>query len=164
MTTQEFYEQVTDVADVINFCNDNSLYDVIEDIYDNDAKDDYYNECLSDMARSADSWRDLYRQLDDIPDGYDWYRRDEYGEFEGMDGGDVDSLIEDALIAAQEEGIVCDDEPEKEEDEEPEEEEALYEVKDVSAMLGLFADARIASASVRKEVSEPATEYVPIPW
>lgn len=79
------------MSDLYNFCANNRGYDhVIEDIYAEDALDDFVN---NEVINYTD-WRDLYNFLDDIPTGYDWYRIDCYGDITGID----DSEFEDIKI------------------------------------------------------------------
>lgn len=78
------------------FCYDNDC-GICDDIYDDESKDDYINEHLSDMADDADSWQSLYRTLDDIPTGYDYYRLDDYGEFNGLGDDDFEDYKDEVL-------------------------------------------------------------------
>lgn len=96
MTRQEFIDDVTTWSELLSFCYDEDCT-ICEDVYSDDSKNEYYDEELVDMARNAGSWQELYDQLGDIPDGYDYYIRDYYGEFRGADDDDFDSYKEDVL-------------------------------------------------------------------
>lgn len=115
MTRQEFLDDVCSFDELRDFCYDNDCT-ICDDIYDDDSKDDYINEHLSDMADDADSWQSLYRTLEDIPTGYDYYRLDDYGDFNGLDDDDFEDYKNDVLEW-------MDDGEYWEEDEDPEEEE-----------------------------------------
>lgn len=93
MTRQEFLDDVCDFSELREFCYDNDC-GICDDIYDDESKDDYINEHLSDMA---DDWRSLYRILDDIPTGYDYYRLDDYGDFNGLDDDDFEDYKDEVL-------------------------------------------------------------------
>ena len=96
MTRQEFIDDVTTWSELLSFCDDEGCT-LCEDVYSDDSKNEYYDEELVDMARNAGSWQELYNQLEDIPDGYEYYIRDDYGEFRGADDADFDSHKEDVL-------------------------------------------------------------------
>lgn len=95
MTREEFIENVQSWSDLLDFCYDEGC-DYCEDVYDDDAKDDYFDSEIISMARNADDWRDLYRQLEDIPTGYDYYIYDDYG-WHGAEEADFDSHKSDVL-------------------------------------------------------------------
>lgn len=94
MTRQEFIDDILDMSDLYNFCANTRGYDhVIEDIYAEDALDDYVNNEVS----SYTDWRDLYNFLEDIPTGYDWYRIGYYGEITGIDDSEFEDIKSDLL-------------------------------------------------------------------
>ena len=94
MTRQEFIDDILDMSDLYNFCANTRGYDhVIEDIYAEDALDDYVNNEVS----SYTDWRDLYNFLEDIPTGYDWYRIDYYGDITGIDDSEFEDIKSDLL-------------------------------------------------------------------
>lgn len=112
MTRQEFIDDVVGWPDLISFCCDYG-YDYIDDIYSEDARDDYINEHLVEMARNADDWSSLYDELSEIPTGYDYYRLTDYGEWEGLGNhGDFDDFKNDVLEWADDEDIWEEDEEE----------------------------------------------------
>lgn len=94
MTRQEFIDDILDMSDLYNFCANTRGYDhVIEDIYAEDALDDFVN---NEVINYTD-WRDLYNFLDDIPTGYDWYRIDCYGDITGIDDSEFEDIKSDLL-------------------------------------------------------------------
>lgn len=94
MTRQEFIDDILDMSDLYNFCANTRGYDhVIEDIYAEDALDDFVNNEVSNYT----DWRDLYSFLNDIPTGYDWYRIDCYGDITGIDDSEFEDIKSDLL-------------------------------------------------------------------
>lgn len=134
MTRNEFLEDVTTFSDLKDFCY-NENCSILEDVYDEEGRDDYINECLMDWARE-DSWQDLYGRLDNIPTGYDWYRYDDYGDWCGLDDGDFEEYKGDVLEWADDNGVWDDDEEEDVEEDcfedEPEDDEPAPEEEDFS--------------------------------
>lgn len=124
MTREEFIENVTCWSDLISFC-DNEGCSYCEDIYDEYAKDEYFDDCIVDMARNADGWADLYRELDEIPTGYDYYISDDYG-WHGADDDDFDEYKSDVLSWGDDREV-WDEEEEDEFDELLDEEDEIDE-------------------------------------
>lgn len=94
MTRQEFIDDILDMSDLYNFCANTRGYDhVIEDVYTEDALDDFVNNEVSNYT----DWRDLYSFLNDIPTGYDWYRIDCYGDITGIDDSEFEDIKSDLL-------------------------------------------------------------------
>lgn len=95
MTRQEFIDDIRYWSDLIDFCSDNGC-DYCEDIYDSDAWNDYVNDDVAEMARN-DGWRDILSVLQgyDEISGYDYYRRNDYGEWIGLDDDDFESYKDD---------------------------------------------------------------------
>ena len=120
MTRQQFIDEVNEWQELINFCNDEGC-SCCNDVYSEEDRDDYINERLVDMARNADSWSELLDTLSDITTGYDYYRRDDYGEWCGLDDYEFDDYKDDVLEWADDQDIWEDDEeeplPEDDEDE-----------------------------------------------
>jgi len=116
MTREEFTTNVCCWSDLIEWCNDNNCY-VCEDIYDSYSYDEYINDELSDWARE-DSWSELKDRLNGLPDGYDYYRRGDYDDWDGLDDSDFDDFYRDALEWGDEHGI-WDDEEDEDDGEEP---------------------------------------------
>jgi hypothetical protein len=121
MTRQEFLDDVYDFRELMDFCYDNDC-GICDDIYDDESKDEYINEHLSDMADNADDWQSLYRTLDYIPTGYDYYRLDDYDDFNGLDDDDFDDYKNDVLEWMDDNEYWDEDEDDEEEYFPPEEE------------------------------------------
>lgn len=113
MTRQQFIEEVADWYELIDFCNDEGC-GYCDDVYSEESQDDYINEQLVDMARNADSWSELLDALNDIITGYDYYRRDDYGEWYGLDDYEFNEYKDDVLGWGDDNDIW-----EEEEEEEP---------------------------------------------
>lgn len=112
MTRGEFIENVQCWSDLLSFCYDEGC-DYCEDIYTEDSKDEYFNDDIVEMARYADNWQDLYRQLDDIPTGYDYYINDD--GWRGADDDDFEEYKSDVLQWADDEEV-WDEEDDEDED------------------------------------------------
>lgn len=167
MTRAEFYENVTTWWDLKNFCSDEQC-DICDDIYDEEGRDDYINDCLMDWARN-DSWTELLSRLEDIPTGYDYYRYDDYGDWVGLDDGDFDEIRDEVAEWMDDNGYWDDDEEEADdEDEEPiddEDEEPIDDeeeeppVEDEDCSLGeLFAASATRVQSIAEEELAKARE------
>lgn len=117
MTRQEFVDDVTTWSELIDFCSDECI-DFCENVYYEDSYDDCINEELEDLVRE-EGWRDILSWLDNLPRGYDYYIKDEYGEWSGADDYTFDRYKADVLE-------YMDDNDEWEDDEE----ETPYEYHD----------------------------------
>lgn len=115
MTRQEFIDSIDNYSELKEFCYDNDC-NILEDVYDEEARDEMVNEWLVDWARN-DSWKELRDRLDNINDDYYWYRYDDcYDEWVGLnDYEDFDNYKNEVLEWADEYG--CWDDPEDEEEE-----------------------------------------------
>lgn len=161
MTRAEFIENIQDWWELIEFCDDEGC-SICEDIYDDDAKDEYINGDLVDMARNADGWRDLLQKLNDIESGYDYYRLDGYGDFVGVDDDDFQDYKDDVIEWCDNNDIWDDEEDDEDEeyeeqaDEEPappevaveDEDDDGFEVEEGCSIGDLFA----ASASCLQKI------------
>lgn len=108
MTREDFEDEVYDVASLMNFCNDHSFYDIIEDIYHEDSivseiKD---CDCLSDINY-------LISSIDDFNAEYFYYNAN--GWYENVDD-DVYSDMYDDLIEEYERQYGFDEEDEEDND------------------------------------------------
>lgn len=101
MTRHEFIEDVGYWYELINFCYDYGC-PCCDSIYDDDQKDEYFNDNLVEMARNADSWQDMLRELEDIPDGDDYYICDDYEDWQGVSDSDFGEYKDDVLQWADE--------------------------------------------------------------
>lgn len=111
MTRQQFIDEVNDWWELIDFCNEYEC-SYCEDVYSEESRDDYINEDLVDMARNADSWSSLLDILNDITTGYDYYRRTDYDDWEGLGDYEFNDYKNDVLEWADNNEIWEDDEEE----------------------------------------------------
>lgn len=101
MTRQEFLDDVTTFDDLQSFCIDIE-YDLQEDgAYSEEEYNDYIEEDVYDVVRN-NSWRGTRDWLSSLPDGYDFYFRDEWGEWTGRSYREIDDLKESVLEYADE--------------------------------------------------------------
>ena len=159
MTRAEFYENVTTWWDLKDFCFDENC-GICNDIYDEEGRDDYINECLMGWARN-DSWTELLSRLEDIPTGYDYYRYDDYGDWVGLDDGDFNEIRDEVAEWMDNNGYWDDDEEEADdEDEKPlDDEEEEPPVEDEDCSLGeLFAASATRVQSIAEEELAKARE------
>lgn len=155
MTRNEFLENVTSFDDLKDFCY-NEDCSLLEDVYDEEGRDDVINECLMDWARD-DSWQDLYNRLDNIPTGYDWYRYDDYGDWCSLDDEDFEEYKNDVLEWADNNDIWDDDEEDDEEEDEPKDDEPAPEEEDFSVgdLIGMCV---VALGTIQSEGARRARE------
>lgn len=97
MTRQDFINDIECWYELIDFCNDNGCYEC-EDIYDSEQRDDFLNEVIENIARN-ETWREMLETLQGFADdsGYDYYRKDGYGYFVGLDDDDFDAYKSEVL-------------------------------------------------------------------
>lgn len=112
MTRQEF-EDISTWRELIDFCNDYSC-SYCDDVCSEDVRDSYINYSLEYMARE-NNWTNLRDTLNDIPTGYDYYRKNDYGDWYGLDDNDLEDYKSDIFDWADENGIFDDDEEDGEE-------------------------------------------------
>ena len=169
MTRREFLDDVCDFSELRDFCDDNDCR-ICDDIYDDESKDDYINEHLSDMADDADDWRSLYRTLDDIPTGYDYYRLDDYGDFNGLDDDDFGDYKDDVLEWMDENEYWDEDEDDEEEyfppeeeysEEEDDEESCKEDMQPVDELFSLCSEQlRVIDAKEKAEEQRSNEEFL----
>lgn len=136
MTRQEFLDEITTWYDLIEWCN-NHMCSYCDDIYSDEARDEYIDEALVDMARN-NNWYELRDILSNLATGHDYWCRDEYGDWHGVDD-EFDEYFNDVLEWADENGEF--DEEEEEPlfvDEDDYEDEADEFTVDTSVALGDF--------------------------
>ena len=118
MKRQEFIDEVGYWGELIDFCNQEGC-EVCEDIYSSDDRDYEIEEDLCEMVRDS-SWREILNSLQayDRDSGYDYYLKNGWGDFEGInDYEDFTSYKDDVLDWGDDNGIW--DEDDEDEDEEP---------------------------------------------
>ena len=98
MTRQEFLDEVGCWGDLIDFCSEHGCDDC-DNIYSNSSRDYEIEEDLYEMVRDC-SWREVLDALQtyDRESGYDYYLRNEYGEFEGLNDYEDFTLYKDGVL------------------------------------------------------------------
>lgn len=113
MTRQEFIDKIDTYSELMDVTGDANYY--FDDVYDSDAYDDY----IYDVARDFNGgWTEIRDFLDSLPEGYDYYIRDDCGEWSGYYDDDIDYL-KDCFLGWADDNEWFDPE-ETEEEEEPE--------------------------------------------
>lgn len=171
MTRQDFLDNVTTWDGLIDFCNEIG-YDV-DEIYSEDARNDYIEDDIAELVRDV-TWREVLTALEnyDSISGYDWYLRDDWGEWTGLEDGDAefDNYKENVEEWAAENDCFDDAEDEDEEDEESDRAEPLgYDPDTGEVFVGvcppsdcsiddLMNDSAACVTAVREEALEQARE------
>lgn len=122
MTRQEFLDDITSFDQLRDFCYDID-YDLWEDgAYSEDEYDDRIDDDLCELVRHG-AWREVRDYLTELPDGYDFYFRDEYNEWLGRSSDDIDDLKDRVYEYAMDNELFDseDEEDEEEEEEAPDE-------------------------------------------
>ena len=116
MTLHEFDEDITLFYELKDFCEEHEC-DYLEDYFSD--LDAATNDDLYEWVRYGDfDWEDIYRALDNICTGYDFYRRDGSLDYMGCDEADFVTLKNDVREWAIENEIFESSEDDDEDDEE----------------------------------------------
>ena len=115
MTEREFIEECQTWQDLIDVCQDNNLYDIIDCIYDGYSADEEVNSRMEECAREY-TWQEMRDSLNSIPEFYNdnYYLCNYWDGWTELDDRDFESYKDDVLRAM--EGLW--DEEEEETDEE----------------------------------------------
>lgn len=97
MTRQEFIDTVNSFWELLDFCSDEDCH-ICEDVYDSDGRYDEIEESLVRWAHDY-NWEGLLAKLreQESNNGYEYYYRDEYDDFIGLDGDDFERYKHDVL-------------------------------------------------------------------
>ena len=155
MTRAEFIDEVQNWSELIDFCNDEGC-NYCEDIYDDYQKDEYFDDQIVEMARNAEGWQDLLDSLRDIPDGSDYYRRDDYGEWYAVDDDDFDNYKQDILEWADDNDIWEEEEEENVDEEESSDDEDDFDEEKLEE--GCSLGELFTSCNTRLQTIEQARE------
>lgn len=113
MTRQEFIDDVEDIEQLLSVADDFNYE--FDDVY----SEEQYDDEINDQLRNGDGlWKDVKDWLNNLPDGYDFYVKDRWGDWEGRGYGEIDDLKERFLEWADEDGEVFDEEDDGEYNEE----------------------------------------------
>lgn len=93
MTREEFIDAAHndwDWDELIDFCNECGCDDYIDDVWTADSYAEEIEQEISDRLND-ENWREIRDWLDDLPDGCNYYIRDDYdGMWRGADSDDYD--------------------------------------------------------------------------
>ena len=93
MTREAWRDSINTIGDFIDFCNDEGIWeDVVADFLEEDSYDDAVQEDINEYYYG---WHDLRDSLNNLPTGYDWYRRDGMFDYVGLDDSDLDYYLDD---------------------------------------------------------------------
>ena len=113
MTRQEYTDDVENIDQLLSIADDFDYE--FDDVY----SEDQYDDEINDQLRNDDgSWKDVKDWLNNLPDGYDFYVQDRWGDWEGRGYEEIDDLKEQFLNWADEDGEVFEEEDDEEYDEE----------------------------------------------
>lgn len=99
MTRREFIENIETFDDLIQFCWDENLEDLI-DVFSAEALNERVLEDIGDYG----DWRDVYNFLRRIPTGYTWYTED-WGDYTGVSDEEFPRYKQTVLEAMDEDGV-----------------------------------------------------------
>lgn len=118
MTRQDFIDYVGYWSELLDFCTEEGCY-VCENIYSDASRNDFIEEDLYEMVRDM-NWREVLNVLQgyDSNSGYDYYLKNDYGEFEGLNDDDDFVSYKDDVLDWGDRYSVWEDEEDDEEDNE----------------------------------------------
>lgn len=147
MTRTDFIDDVTTTYDLIDFCVENDITDFINDIVDDEQKDDSIDEYLRENAGSSDNWREVRDILDDVPTGYEYYRYNGVDDIQGFDSYDFEALKDEVLRYCDTHDIFEEDEDDVDEEEEIDPED-MFSDPDTDDDFLSFIDVSLETTSV----------------
>ena len=109
MVRDDFLEEIEDYSDLINFCNDNGIYDVLGDVCDDSEFCYLVDEDIRDSTR-YDHWTDVRDWLNQLPTDSEsgYYRRNGRLEYEELTARDFENDKRYILALAEEQGLFDD--------------------------------------------------------
>ena len=141
MTKDEFYDEVTDFDELIEFCYNHGCSYIVEDLRKSDDFDSWVWDQLEDL-RSSWYWYDLRSALDELeaPSG-DYFLPGDGLEYSELGARDLDNYMDDVIDWGNEEDFWDEDDEEWieiEEDEVDDEEESVFESElELVALIGI---------------------------
>lgn len=122
MTRNEFIDEICDWYDLIDFANNNEL-SACECIYSDEDRNNEIENLIRDYFSDGYSWQDIRDRLNDFGEGYDYWEKDDWGDWEGMnDTSDFDRYKE-YVIEEMDDRDYWDPDPEEDDEEYYEESE-----------------------------------------
>lgn len=112
MTKQEFYEDYgTCFSDAVAFMYENGFEEYRWDTLGVESQysyDEWVDNRLSEMV-GGETWQDITEWLNGLPDGYDWYKIDNYGDVYGYDDCDWERDVDDFVEFLDDNGFFDED-------------------------------------------------------
>jgi hypothetical protein len=108
------FDAINSIGEIISVCADYDL-NICEDIFSEDEKDEYVEDELCEYIRNH-SWDETRDMLNEIPSGYEYYRKIHYLDFKPLYEDDF-LEIKSALEYEFDECELWDEETEEEEEE-----------------------------------------------
>lgn len=122
MTRTDFIHNITTWEELLDFCNEYDCGLCDEIVEDND-RDDEIDADVEEAIRNQ-RWYDINGYLDNIPTGYNYYRRNGSFDYVGLDDADFETYKDEILDWGDSEEI-WDDEVDEDYDVFAEQEEAV---------------------------------------
>lgn len=132
MNRQDFVDNINYISELIEFCNDYGYESHIEQIYDDEQRNDAIEEQINER-REYERWWEIRDWLYNLESegSYDYWRLDDYGDWCGLDDSDFEDMKENLLSELEEDNFFDNEEDEESYDDgnppfvEPVEEEVL---------------------------------------
>lgn len=117
MRRDEFIEEINNIYDLMDFCWNNNYDSFVENIYGDESRNEYIENDISERRSCGDSWweiRDWLYSIDDHGD-YDYWRLDDWGDWQGVDDCLFEELKENLLEELDSDGFFEDADEDDEE-------------------------------------------------
>lgn len=116
MTKDEFYEDITDFDELIEFCHSNGCSHIVEDLRHRDDFDEWVWDCLDEL-RSRWFWHDLRNALEDLEaPGTDYFIPGGDLEYREVGTRDLDLYMDEVIDWGDYNDFWDDEEEEDDED------------------------------------------------
>lgn len=112
MNANDFLENVNDYYELKEFCSEVGC-EYCDCILDNGGLDEEVDYALGEYIRDY-SWDEIRDLLDEIPIGYEWYRRDSSFDYVGLDGSAFEDSKDEVYEWALNNGYFDDNEGDEE--------------------------------------------------
>lgn len=138
MTRAEFNDNVNDFGELISICCDYGL-EYIDCIYDSYDRDSEIAEDLDDLLRDINyEWWRLRDILNDIPTGYDYYRKISGSEWTPLDDQDFEDIKADVRDWLESTGNFDDADEEDDYEEDDNEQDDEFDVDEPFSLRFLY--------------------------
>lgn len=135
MTRQEFIDEVTNWTELVDFARENEMWDLIDDILDDEELNYDVDEAL--RGTRTENWWEIRDLLEMIPRYTDWYRRTGWLEYEPLDEDDFYEIKQNILDEADDNGC-WDDEDSDEGDDGTNSDDALDKECDTAVVVSVL--------------------------